>query len=158
MPPGPKPHPVWNNFNKSSTNGKNVKATCKFCGTTVQAILDRVIKHANVCESCAPVEEHGSSPVAAKKRKIDQMIVRTSREEAHELDKQIAKVVFATNSPFSIVENKQFQTMTSRLRPGYKGPNRRSVSNQLLDEVYEEELEKSKSLFEGKSHKIIFVF
>ena len=78
------------------------------------------------------------------------MIIKTSEVEARKMDKQVARCVISTNTPFHFVEHKHFKAMCEILRPGYKAPNERAISGNLLDEIFEEEKEKSKSDLEGK--------
>lgn len=49
------------------------------------------------------------------------------------LDKQVVKMIFATNSSFKIVEHPEFKMMIEMLRPGYKAPNRYTITNELLN-------------------------
>lgn len=59
-----------------------------------------------------------------KKRKVaistslESLITKTSVQQKHELDKQIAKVVFATNSSFRCIEHPEVKKATQLLRPG----------------------------------------
>ncbi|KAF2896054.1 hypothetical protein ILUMI_10124 [Ignelater luminosus] len=83
-----------------------------------------------------------------KKRRVDistslkSFITKTSVQQKHELDKQIAKAVIATNSSFRCIEHPQVKKAIQLLRPGYIPPSRRMVSTTLLKEVYKEESEK----------------
>lgn len=49
------------------------------------------------------------------------------------LDKQVAKMIIATNSSIKIVEHPEFKTMIEMLRPGYKAPNRFKIANELVN-------------------------
>lgn len=70
---------------------------------------------------------------------LENFITRTSTTEKHEIDKQIAKAIFATNSSFRCIENMQVVKAIQLLRPGYKPPGRKVISTTLLEEIYEEE-------------------
>lgn len=67
--------------------------------------------------------------------------MKTTQNQQHEIDLQLGKFVFGTNSAFRIVENPEF---VSLLRPGYILPNRQKLGDQILDEVYENELSTAK--------------
>ena len=44
-------NPLWIGFIHSDTNPINVKAKCKKCGTVIQAMIERMKKHARTCEN-----------------------------------------------------------------------------------------------------------
>ncbi len=54
-------------------------------------------------------------------------------------ERQLGRFVFATNSPFSIVENKEFASLMELARPGIAVPGRRALGGRILDVVYDEE-------------------
>ena len=53
------------------------------------------------------------------------------------LERQVGKFVFATNAPFSIVENKEFVAMMQMVRPGIKIPGRQAIGGRILNDVYD---------------------
>lgn len=69
-------------------------------------------------------------------------VVRTSNELKKNLDRQIAKAIYATNSSFRCIEQPEVIKAIEMLRPGYSPPSRFAVSSTLLNEVYMEEKEK----------------
>ena len=81
---------------------------------------------------------------------IDKFIVKTSSAEKVVLDKSVASMVYATNSPFALVEHNKFRNMCKSLRPGYQPPSAYQVGNKLLNPIYEEEKEKCLKKLEGK--------
>nr|XP_054922943.1 uncharacterized protein LOC129382786 [Dermacentor andersoni] len=52
-------------------------------------------------------------------------------------DKALAKAIYASNSPFSLVTNDYWQAAFKALRPSYKPPSRYSLAGPLLDAEYE---------------------
>ncbi|XP_045105389.1 uncharacterized protein LOC123500868 [Portunus trituberculatus] len=77
--------------------------------------------------------------------------VKTTKEDKEKIDEKVASMVYATNSPFKIVEHASFRDMVNVMRPGYKLPSRREIGGSLLDEVYDKECEKSVVDLEGKT-------
>lgn len=73
---------------------------------------------------------------------MSSFLTRTSSEKKRELDKQIAKAIFATNSSFRCVENPEVKKAIQMLRPGYSPPSRKVLSSTLLEEIYTEERKK----------------
>ena len=62
--------------------------------------------------------------------------------QVDELERQVGKFVFATNAPFSIVENKEFLGMMQMVRPGVKLPGRLAIGGRILNSVYDAEWQK----------------
>lgn len=77
--------------------------------------------------------------------------VKTTKEDKEKIDEKVATMVYATNSPFKIVEHASFRDMVNVMRPGYKLPSRREIGGSLLDKVYDKECEKSVVDLEGKT-------
>ena len=55
-----------------------------------------------------------------------------------EIDEALAKMVYATNCPFRIVEHKSFIELVEKLRPGYKLPTRKDLGGPLLEKVHQQ--------------------
>lgn len=62
--------------------------------------------------------------------------ITTSQEDKKKIDLQLARFMFATNTPFNHVEHEEFLKLIQILRPGYKPPNRKQIAGNLLDDVY----------------------
>ncbi len=62
--------------------------------------------------------------------------IKTTSKQKKELDAQCARMIYATNSPFRLVEHQEFVKFVKLLRHGYEPPNRDNVGNKLLDEEY----------------------
>lgn len=62
-------------------------------------------------------------------------ITRTSSAEKNNIDIQIARFLYSTNSSFRHVDHPEFKKLINILRPGYNPPNRHQIGNRLLDEL-----------------------
>lgn len=82
---------------------------------------------------------------------MEQYVIKTSATEKKELDTQVAKFVFATNSPFTVTEHDEFVKLCSMLRPGYVPPSRTDVGTKLLDAVFEEKNKLCQSVLRNKT-------
>ena len=67
------------------------------------------------------------------------------------IDYQLAKMTYATNCPFSLVEHNEFIKLMSILQPGYKPPTRYDVGGRLLDEVHTSMLADCKDRLGGET-------
>ena len=76
-------------------------------------------------------------------------VIGTSASKQHAIDLQIARFILATNSSFLTVENQHFQQLVQMLRPGTTVPNRKKVSGELLDEIFQTERNKVKTSIQG---------
>ena len=82
---------------------------------------------------------------------LDSFVVRTGQDKKKELDRQIAKAVYATNCSFRAIENKEVQKAIEMLRPGYLPPSRFQLSSTLLNEIFEEEKSNCFNKLSGQS-------
>ncbi|XP_048525013.1 zinc finger BED domain-containing protein 4 isoform X2 [Dendroctonus ponderosae] len=62
-----------------------------------------------------------------------------------DIDKQLISLIAKEYHPFSIVEDEEFKRLLYLLNPHYKVPTRKTVSNLMLPDVYNEALELVKS-------------
>ena len=83
-----------------------------------------------------------ASPVSIQPKKkqrtggLEDFVMQTSSKDKSVIDHQLAKMIYATNCPFLLVEHNEFIKLMSMLRPGYKPPTRYDISGRLLDEVH----------------------
>lgn len=82
---------------------------------------------------------------------LSSFVVRTSQDKKKELDKQIARAIFATNCSFRSIEHKEVRKAIEMLRPGYVPPSRFQLSSIILDEIFEDEKSKYCKNLSGKS-------
>lgn len=73
---------------------------------------------------------------------MDSFVVRTSTDEEEKLDKQVGRFFFSQNIPFRGVDNPQFKSLCTQLRPGYLPPNRKRLGGAVLNSIYQEVEEK----------------
>ncbi|KAJ8914331.1 hypothetical protein NQ315_011319 [Exocentrus adspersus] len=78
-------------------------------------------------------------------------VIQTSANKKEEIDKQIAKAVFATNTSFRCLDNPHVKKAIEMLKSGYKPPSRKTISTTLLEQIYEEEKTKCFGNFSGQS-------
>ncbi|XP_072400434.1 zinc finger BED domain-containing protein 4-like [Diabrotica undecimpunctata] len=76
------------------------------------------------------LEEYVSKPISSK----------ISRS----FDIQLLRMVVKEYQPFSLVDDVEFKKFVSMLNPGYSLPTRKMLSNNLLSQLYQSELEKVK--------------
>ncbi|KAM7175497.1 uncharacterized protein RBU57_001643 [Macrochelys suwanniensis] len=124
------------------------------------SIVSELSANVSVSVTSCMSHSHSISPVAKKQKTkhklhhpettIDKFVIRTSRLQKEAIDEKIAQFVYATNSPFRMIENPRFINMVQSLRPGYSPPNRADVAGKLLDKVYEREIEQCAKGLEEK--------
>ena len=76
-------------------------------------------------------------------------ISSTTRHDQHKLDSLVTNFI-ATNTPFLHIEHESFKEMMSKLRPSYRPPTRKAISEDLLIEVYEMCADSAKQNLNGK--------
>ena len=132
------------------------KATCRACGKTMQGLVARMKQHH---EGCVGAQNRGDTtdtsdaeislpsprkratspaPILPKKKTcyLDEFVMQTSGKDKSAIDHQLAKMIYATNSPFSLVDHPEFTKLMSLFRPGYRPPTRYDVGGRFLDEVH----------------------
>ena len=94
-----------------------------------------------------------SSPLVKKFKNVTNMnsfVIHTTRDFRDSIDHQVARYLFATNTPFKAVEHPEFKALLSALRPGYTPPSREAVAGKLLDDVHLTILDVCKDKLQGK--------
>jgi hypothetical protein len=71
------------------------------------------------------------------------------------IDVEIARLFYACNLPFSLVEHPQFIKVVQLLRPGYKPPSRKQIGGTLLDTVHDQVTEDMKAILNGKTATLV---
>ena len=82
---------------------------------------------------------------------ISEYVMKTSKSESELLDLQIARYIYATNTPFVAVEHPEFIKPIKMLCPGYLPPNRHDLGNKLLDKVQGSLMDTCKQTLQDKS-------
>ena len=160
---------VWLYFTRATDVKGNVKATCRGCATEICGIVKRMWTHASTCQELVtiglmeevqvltqPASQCSSTTTSAdgspQRKKARQTLLQplhTDSATRARLDLDVARMIFATRSPFCMVENDKFSELICGLRPGYKPPNRKQVAGVLLNTVYEQEFAKVQHLIRG---------
>ncbi|KAK5649853.1 hypothetical protein RI129_000882 [Pyrocoelia pectoralis] len=116
---------------------------------------DKMLVHESHAATKRKAESEGSEAMQCKIQNKDgnvsKFIVRTSLTQKKEIDLQIARYMYATNSAFRCVENHQFQKLIGLLRPGYTPPSERDLSGPLLDRIHMEEMVKCQKTLERET-------
>ena len=146
---GRKLNPVWLYFEKIATPGKaGCRAVRKNCQKEIQGLVSRVRQHHIYCvdETAivdAELNENGKRHVAPdsaqpkkKAKEMAHFVIKTTAYEKAAIDEQIARLVYATNSPFTFVEHPEFLKLKKMMRPGYTLPTRYAVSDALLNKAH----------------------
>jgi len=151
--------PVWG-FYEVVTEGTKSKAMCKACSSIVSAKAERLRTHLQKCSKavqdkkpptstpdvvcvkdidCVVTAMDLSNDCVRKSTTLKRLrqtsmsyVIPTSDDTRVTLDEQIAKMFFAFNLPFNVVDNPVFRETIEMLRPGYKPPSRQD----LLDSVH----------------------
>ena len=92
--------------------------------------------------TCSLKRTTSELPMSKKKSAITDYLIKTSAAEKEMLDEEIASMIFATNSPFRLVEHPRFQKLISLLRPGYSPPSRKDIADKVLPTIYDKELKR----------------
>ena len=65
-------------------------------------------------------------------------------DQVDKFERQLGCFVYATTSPFSLVDNVEFKNLMELARPGIKLPARHAIGGRILQVVYDEEWGKFK--------------
>ncbi|KAL4107253.1 hypothetical protein QTP88_017633 [Uroleucon formosanum] len=66
---------------------------------------------------------------------INQFVDKVSKDEKLELDSMLAKAIYASGSPLSLLDNIYWKKLFETLRPAYVLPSSYQLSNKLLDKI-----------------------
>ena len=91
-----------------------------------------------------------NEPPLKKSLTLKNFVQKTTADEKRKIDLDVGRFIYATNSSFLSVEHCKFKSLVNRLRPGYTPPSREQIGGPILDEVYEEELQKCKDTLQGQ--------
>ena len=97
-------------------------------------------KQACVIDSCELSESHQTTVQAlrtstskASSSSIAGFCDRVSSATQKELDESLARAIYASGTPLTIIENPFWISFFNKLRPAYKVPSRYAMSHTLLD-------------------------
>jgi hypothetical protein len=115
------------NSSKGNTSGTVTLSTCTKRASTSNA------------STCSSSNSNKKKRIEYTSGSISSFVVRTRQKLKHDLDKQIAKAIYQTNSSFRCLEKSEVSKAIEMLRPGYVPPTPYAIGNPLLQEIYEEE-------------------
>ena len=92
-----------------------------------------------------------STVTGAKGKGLSSFVVRTSSTEKSAIDEQVARTIYATNSPFRFVEHPEFQKLMSMMRPGYRPPSRKEIADKFLPVVFQKEMDQCKEVLKDET-------
>ncbi|CAK9299166.1 unnamed protein product [Gordionus sp. m RMFG-2023] len=169
MPSGRKKDPIWRYYDeiKHIRDKTGTRAICKKCKHEMQGLVERLKNHKQKCTNpqegiemlyenlvSTSIESKNfasqatfplgpSMPIIVlKKQKINKNDIKNGindKNKKEEIDKQIAKAIYATNSSIKCVEHPEFIKTIHMLRPGYEPPSRKNIAEELLNKIYDEE-------------------
>jgi len=67
------------------------------------------------------------------------------------IDEQVARMIYATNSPFRLVEHQEFKKLMSMMRPGYRHPSRKEIADKFLPAIFQKEMEQCKEVLKDET-------
>lgn len=138
-------------YQECSHGSTPVEDSCINSTQTLDKSMDNLVQQARK-RGASPSSDHNPSP--AKKQKsdssMDQFIMQTPASVKAAIDLQVARFIYATNSPFAAVEHTEFVKLIQMLRPGYKPLNRHDVGGKLLDQVQSSLMEGCKEMLQNQ--------
>ena len=67
-----------------------------------------------------------------KLRLIQEFVMKTRPDMKKQLDHQVGKFIYSTNTSFLAVEHREFKKLVQTLRPGYIPPTRKQIGGQIF--------------------------
>lgn len=129
---------VWRCFHRQKAPGGYI-GVCLGCGGTITGLTYRLRRHASTCQRLRSL---GLWQVGSCGRNNSQSVIKfTPGTKAIEA---IARMVFATNLPFSAIQNKYFRDMIKVLSPGLILPCAKTLSTSLLDSEFQRQEERAR--------------
>lgn len=152
---------VWQFFKKKN-DIPNV-ATCDLCqkdfktSSNTSNLRDHLIRfHKNIYRPTASSSSQ-VSPLPSKQIKLETFFSDTKSYASGstkklELDKALMKMITDDLQPFNIVNNRGFKRFVQTLDPRYKLPDRHTLSNEMLPQMYDLAKTKLKALLSEIKH------
>ena len=66
-------------------------------------------------------------------------------------DEQVASVIYATNSPFCLDEDPEFEKLMSMLKPGYKPSSRKEIADNFYHQCQRKKMKQCKEVLKGET-------
>lgn len=81
----------------------------------------------------------------------DADVIATSDSYSKELDVQMGRYFYSTNTPFIHADHTEFRKMVNALRPGFKCPSSYQIGDSILNEVYDSIFVECKGKIKGET-------
>lgn len=136
-----------------STSGPNA-TECSSAQPSTSAVYDDVAQPStsSIARDTGVAQKRRYSCALGTSNMIfDKLIVTTGATAKKRIDLATATFFYATNTPFLHADHPTFREMCAKMRPGYAPPSSRQIGGNLLDEVYEDTLDKQKNEIKGKT-------
>nr|CAG8446911.1 2846_t:CDS:1 [Entrophospora candida] len=150
---------VWRHYTSYDTEANAPTVKCNYCDKTYkQGVATRMQAHLN--DECNNAPENSKvknkKPLArsfentdispssntSKKNKnsitLDNSLDTMSDEEQKKLEIMLAKALYSSNISADFIENPYVVELFKKLKPSFKLPNKKSLSDELLDNIYYE--------------------
>ena len=119
--------------------GSRPKSSVQDAFTLLKAGQSSLLKRSSSETKNLDTSREGSSNF--KLPRLDNFLMKTIDNDKKDIDRQLTKFIYATNSTFSMVEHKELRKLVQLLRPVYRLSTRHNIGGPFLDEIYENELE-----------------
>lgn len=148
---------VLKNFTKLNLepNLKSSRYQCNYCPQKYSYQATRMKDHLSVCGGCpqdvklllssknsydyneeSEVDEAQNRDTTLTKR-IPQFCDQMSEQDQQKASELLAKAIYCSGSPLNLVSNDYWLDFFHFIRPAFKTPKRDTISNKLLDLIYE---------------------
>ena len=132
---------IWIHFDAIKVDGV-ARARCKNCNHEMVNNTERMKSYFNACSKKTGDCSASERASAAKQRRLIQSTMQVSgtwHTKQQGIDAPITKFVVGTNSPFGIVENRNFRRVVDIFGPGNKILSRQTLAGPLLGKVFADE-------------------
>jgi len=134
------------------------RATCLHCG---KESADNVTKLNSHLEKCEPYQNAIASSSVTQthflKRKNVDSVTYITQEDQKLMETKMVDYIFGDGIPLNTVDSSLFRAFTAALNPHFQVPTRKTISNTILDEKYEEAFKAiEKEIQESSSLSLIF--
>ena len=130
-------HTVWRCYKKEHVpNSKSFRGVCLGCQKEIAGLTYRLLRHADSCERLHQINLWSAPKPIKKESQQSLLVLKMGKAEIVEAQRKVARFVYSSNLPFSVVRNKEFVELMKSLSPTFQMPSAEKVANDLLDEEY----------------------
>lgn len=143
---------VWTSFKTVSKNNKNY-GQCIHCNKLYTINATKMGRHLKVCQRAPerirkafssnnyiqPTHQSDNKSCSSMSTSstLTSFLDNISEPEQTKLEQYLARAIYSSCAPLSLLENHYFQRFFSYLRPSFKLPSRKKLSTTLLNSEYE---------------------